>query len=54
VLHPEGIRIGLLDVAAWVAVGGLFVGTFGRLAAGAPLIPIRDPRLPESMRFENF
>ena len=53
-LHPDGVHVGVVDVTAWIAVGGLFLGTFSRLATGAPLIPIRDPRLSESLTFENF
>ena len=52
-LHPEGVRVGLLDLTSWLGVGGLFVGLFGRLAAGAPLVPVRDPRLSESLTFQN-
>jgi hypothetical protein len=40
-LHPEGVRPSPLDVAAFIAVG--------RQA----LVPLRDPRLAESLAFEN-
>jgi hypothetical protein len=53
-LHPHGVHVGLGDVAALLGIGGLFLGLFARLTAGAPLVPIRDPRLQESLGFENI
>ena len=52
-LHPAGVRPSLLDVAAFVAVGGCFVGAAGWLMRRQALVPIRDPRLAESLAFEN-
>lgn len=52
-MHPHGVAIGLVDVAAFLAVGGLFVGALGWMMLGAPLVPVGDPRLPESLSFEN-
>ena len=52
-LHPEGIRPSTLDVAAFVAVGGCFLGAAGWLMRRQPLVPVRDPRLAESLAFEN-
>jgi hypothetical protein len=52
-LHPEGVRPSLLDVAAFVAVGGCFVAAAGWLMRRQALVPLRDPRLPESLAFEN-
>jgi len=53
VLHPAGVSISLLDVAAFLGVGGLFFGAVGRMMLAAPLVPVGDPRLPESLSFEN-
>lgn len=53
-LHPEGFHIGLSDILALVAVSGLFKGTLFRLLSGAPLVPVGDPRLSESLSFENM
>ena len=53
-LHPEGIRPAALDVAAFIAVGGCFVGVAGWLMRRQALVPIRDPRLAESLAFENL
>jgi hypothetical protein len=52
-LHPEGLRPSLLDVAALVAVGGCFVAAAGWLMRRQALVPLRDPRLAESLAFEN-
>ena len=52
-LHREAAGPGLADVGALFAVGGGFVGTFGWLTRGHPVVPLGDPRLAESMAFEN-
>jgi hypothetical protein len=53
-LRPAGFAVSLSDVLAFVAVGGLFAGVLARLMSGAPLVPVGDPRLPESLSFENM
>ena len=52
-LHPEGLRPSILDVAAFLAVGGCFVAAAGWLLRRQALVPVRDPRLAESLAFEN-
>jgi hypothetical protein len=52
-LHPEGFRPSVLDVAALLAVGGCCVAAAGWLMRRQPLVPVRDPRLAESLAFEN-
>ena len=52
-LHPEGLSPSLLDVAALMAVGGCFVAAASWLMRRQALVPIGDPRLPESLAFEN-
>ena len=52
-LHPDGVRPSVLDVAAFVAVGGCFVATASWLMRRQALVPLRDPRLAESLAFEN-
>ena len=52
-LHEAGARPGLLDAATFLAVGGVFTGAVGWLLARQPLVPLRDPRLAESLALEN-
>ena len=52
-LHPEGVRLSPLDVAAFMAVGGSFVAAASWLMRRQALVPVRDPRLAESLAFEN-
>jgi hypothetical protein len=53
-LHPEGFRLSALDLAAFAAVGGCFVAAAGWLLRRQALVPLRDPRLAESLAFENL
>jgi len=52
-LHPEGLRPSALDVAALATIGGCFVAAASWLMRRQALVPLRDPRLPESLAFEN-
>jgi len=45
---------GLLDVATFVGIGGIFIAAFVRLLARHSLRPRKDPRLLESVAFENI
>ena len=48
-LHPEGCAPGLLDVAALLGSIGVFLAAFGWSLQRQALVPLRDPRLPESL-----
>ena len=52
-LHPEGFRPSLLDVAALVTVGGCLLAAASWLMRRQALVPLRDPRLAESLALEN-
>jgi hypothetical protein len=52
-LHPHGPSVSALDVAAFLAVGGSFVAAAGWLLRRQALVPLGDPRLAESLAFEN-
>jgi hypothetical protein len=52
-LHPDGVRPSVLDVAALVSIGGCFVAAASWLMRRQALVPLRDPRLAESLAFEN-
>jgi hypothetical protein len=52
--HPNGVVFHAVDLTALLGVGGIFgAGLFWLIGRGA-LVPIKDPRLPESLQFENF
>jgi hypothetical protein len=53
-LHPAGVSVSLLDAATMLAVGGCFVAAASWLMRRQALVPIRDPRLPESLAFQNM
>ncbi len=52
-LHVGSITLSWLDVAALVGCAGVFLAAFGASLGRQALVPLRDPRLPESMTFEN-
>jgi len=54
VLHAHGVRPALLDLTTLVGIGGLFFALFGWLLTRRALVPMRDPRLMESLSLENF
>jgi hypothetical protein len=53
VFSPDHVSLGLLDVLCFLAVGGLWLALVVRLAAAGSLVPVGDPRLKESLTFEN-
>jgi len=53
-LHPAGVTPHVLDGACLLGVGGVFLCGLGLLMRRAALIPVKDPRLPESLSFENY
>ena len=53
-LHPQGFRPSAMDLAALVTIGGCFLAAASWLLRRQALVPIRDPRLPESLAFENL
>lgn len=52
-LHHDGMKLGLTDITAFAAVGGIFLAALGWVSSRRALVPLRDPRLPESLSFEN-
>ncbi len=52
-LHHEAFHISLLDFTCWLGIGGLFLAVLGTLMQRGALIPVKDPRLQESLAFEN-
>lgn len=54
VLSPKALTIGVIDITATIGIGGLFIAAAAAAASKNHLIPIKDPRLGESLRFENM
>lgn len=52
-LHEHGLSIRLLDLTTFLAVGGFFFGAAAWRTRRQAVVPIRDPRLRESLSFEN-
>jgi hypothetical protein len=52
-LHPAGMIPSLLDATALIGSIGVFLAAFGWSQRRQALVPLRDPRLPESLLFEN-
>ena len=50
----EAFSPAVVDLFTWIGVGGLFGCVFAMLLRRYPLIPLKDPRLHESLAFENF
>lgn len=50
----HGPEFNLIDIAAIVGVGGLFIAGFSWFLGRRALVPVKDPRLPESLAFENL
>jgi len=48
------VPVSLLDLTAWVGIGGLFVAAITNRMKNRSLVPERDPRLAESLAFENY
>lgn len=51
---PGSLPLGIIDLAMFVGLGGLTVAGAVRAAADHALVPIRDPRLAESLAFHNI
>lgn len=52
-LHGEGVQLHLLDFTTFLGIGGLFLCALFFLMGRVAPVPIRDPRLSESLAFEN-
>ncbi len=52
-LHGGGVRIHLLDATTLLAVGGCVAAAVGWRMRRHALVPLKDPRLPKSLSFEN-
>ena len=53
-ISPGKITLSLLDLLCFVGIGGVFLATAIWRMSRQALIPVRDPRLRESLQFENI
>lgn len=53
-LTPNRVPLGLMDLACLAGVGCLFVAGVIWVGTAAALVPVKDPRLAESLAFENI
>jgi hypothetical protein len=53
-VYTDHFSFTVVDLLTLVGVVGLFLAAFTYLAARSELIPRKDPRLPESLGFENI
>lgn len=51
--YEEGPQFSLIDVFCFLGIGGLFVALFAWISKRKALVPVKDPRLSESMTYEN-
>jgi hypothetical protein len=52
-LNPEGPKLLAVDICCMLGIGGVWLAGLCRLAGDRPLVPLADPRLAESLAFEN-
>jgi len=52
-VHHHHLEPSIVDVTTMIGVGGIFFAAFGRLLNKNALVPLKDPRLDESLAFEN-
>jgi phosphoglycerol transferase MdoB-like AlkP superfamily enzyme len=50
---PSGAVLGWIELMPMVGLGGLFGFVFWRSLSAEPLVPVGDPWLGDSIRFEN-
>ena len=53
-LHKHGVHFGVTDILGFLGVGGLFMAVVTFQMKKHALVPRRDPRLHESLAFENM
>jgi len=52
-VSPDGVHFGISDVVPFIGIGGLFFADLFRRLKSVNLVPIKDPRLHESVNFHN-
>jgi hypothetical protein len=52
-LSPSALPLGAIDACLFLGIGGVYLAGLIHVAGQHPLLPIADPRLGESLAFEN-
>ena len=52
--HSGGATFHILDISCLVGIGSVFFGCFFLFLTKNALVPVKDPRLAESLNFENY
>jgi len=52
--HHMTMHLGSLDALTFVGMFGAFIATYTFALGRSALVPIKDPRIAESVKFENF
>lgn len=54
--HVEGVSFGmiLVDICCTIGVGGIYVAGLLKIAGNISVMPVKDPRLEESLKFHNI
>ena len=52
--YEDSIPFSIIDIFCLLGIGGLFIALFAAFARRKALVPIQDPRLPESLSYENI
>ncbi len=53
-ISPKGFSLHLIDVTLFLGIAGIYFGVFFNRMNKVSLYPIKDPRLEESLKFQNF
>jgi len=52
--HPDGVHFSAVDILAVLGVFGLYIAAVTMAMRKASLVPLKDPRLAESLNFQNI
>jgi hypothetical protein len=53
-MRTEHLPFGIQDLTCTIGVAGVFIAAMAFSAKKVQLVPVKDPRLPRSLAFENF
>ena len=52
-IDAHHVPLSVVDLLCWAGLVGIFVGMGARRMKGVNLVPIKDPRLGDSLAFQN-